>query len=147
MHQATTRSKNCLRIGITFEGLNVDIGRMRYICWVQNDDPNTSADCTHAGALIEGMKAEYLLADRGYDSDAIAEQAQRKGMEEVIPPRKSRKTPRSYDKYLYRYRHWVGNAFLQLRRWRGIVTRYAKRAESFLAAAQIKCLALWLGIL
>jgi transposase len=49
-------------------------------------------------------------------------------MEEVIPPRKSRKTPRSYDKYLYRYRHLVENAFLQLKHWRDIATRYAKNA-------------------
>jgi transposase len=97
--------------------------------------------------LIEGIEAQYLLADRGYDSNAIAEQAQRQGMEVLIPPRKNRKAPRSYDKYLYRYRHLVENAFLQLKRWRGIATRYAKRAESFLAAVQVRCLAPWLGIL
>jgi transposase len=107
----------------------------------------TRADCTHAGALIEGMKAQYLLVDRGYDSDAIAQQAQRLGMEVVIPPRKKRKQPRSYDRPLYQYRHLVENAFLHLKRWRGIGTRYAKRAESFLAAVQILCLALWLGVL
>jgi transposase len=87
------------------------------------------------------------LADCGYDSDAIAEQAQRQGMEVVIRPRKNRKQPRSCDKYLYRYRHLVENAFLQLKRWRGITTRYTKRAESFLAAVQIRRLALWLNIL
>jgi hypothetical protein len=41
----------------------------------------------------------------------------------------------------------VENAFLQLKRWRGIATWYAKRAESFLAAVQIRCLALWLNVL
>ena len=34
-----------------------------------------SADCTSAVLLIEGMTAEYLLADKGYDSDAVVEQA------------------------------------------------------------------------
>jgi lactam utilization protein B len=29
------------------------------------------ADCTQAGALIEGITAQHLLAERGYDSDAI----------------------------------------------------------------------------
>ena len=35
----------------------------------------TTADCTQAGKLIEGLSAENLLADKGYDSDAIIELA------------------------------------------------------------------------
>ena len=31
----------------------------------------TRADCTQAQSLIAGMTAEHLLADKGYDSDAI----------------------------------------------------------------------------
>jgi transposase len=96
--------------------------------------------------LIEGIDAQYLLADKGYDSDAIVEQAQCQGMQAVIPPRKNRKEPRSYDKHLYKLRHLVENAFLHLKRWRGIATRYAKNEASFLAAVQIRCLALWLDI-
>ena len=38
------------------------------------------------------------------------------------------------------------NTFLHLKRWRGIATRYAKRASSFLAVIQIRCIALWAGI-
>ena len=56
-----------------------------------------TADCTQASALIEGLSAEHLLADRGYDSDAIVQQATSQGMQVVIPPRKNRKTPRAYD--------------------------------------------------
>jgi transposase len=97
--------------------------------------------------LIEGITAEHLLADRGYDSDAIVEQAQRQGMKVQIPPRKNRKTLRSYDKHLYKLRHLVENAFLHLKNWRGIATRYAKNASSFLAAVQIRCLILWLNVL
>jgi len=96
--------------------------------------------------LIEGISAEYLLADRGYDSDAIVEQAKKQGMEPVIPPRKNRKLLREYDKELYKLRHLVENAFLHLKRWRGIATRYAKNTASFLAAVQIRCLALWANI-
>jgi len=36
----------------------------------------------------------------------------------------------------------VENAFLYLKRWRGIATRYAKNAASFLAAIHIRCIAL-----
>lgn len=33
------------------------------------DDP--AADCTQAAGLMEGMCAQHLVADKGYDTDAI----------------------------------------------------------------------------
>lgn len=106
----------------------------------------TRADCTQAGRLIEGITAEHLLADKAYDSDAIIEQAQDQGMNPVIPPRRNRKEQREYDEELYKLRHLVENAFLHLKRWRGIATRYAKNTASFLAAVHIRCIALWANI-
>ncbi|MGC3988580.1 MAG: IS5 family transposase [Chthoniobacteraceae bacterium] len=104
------------------------------------------ADCRQALPLIAGLRADYLVADRGYDTDAIVNQAQAQGMEPVIPPRKHRKIQRPYDEYLYRLRHLVENAILRLKGWRSIATRYAKRASSFLAIVQIRCLFLWLSV-
>jgi transposase len=65
-------------------------------------------------------------------------------MTPVIPPRKNRKELRKYDEYLYKLRHLVENAFLLLKRWRGIATRYAKNVASFVAAVQIRCIAICL---
>ena len=96
--------------------------------------------------MIDGFKMEHLLADKGYDSDAIVAKAKEQGAQAVIPPRKNRKEPRAYDKGLYQLRHLVENAFLHLKRWRGIATRYVKNLSSFVAAVQIRCLALWLTI-
>ncbi|WP_410519507.1 DDE-type integrase/transposase/recombinase [Candidatus Bandiella numerosa] len=96
--------------------------------------------------LIEEMKAEYLLADRGCDANYIIDHAQKLGMRVVIPPKKNRITQRKYDKDLYKTRHIVENTFLHLKRCRGIATRYAKNSASFLAAIQIRCLSLWLKI-
>lgn len=104
------------------------------------------ADCTQAHRLIEGFEADYLLADKGYDSDAILDQAKSQKMEPVIPPKRNRKEQRSYDKDLYKLRHLVENAFLKLKGWRGIATRYAKNAASFLAAIQIRCALIWASI-
>jgi transposase len=67
-------------------------------------------------------------------------------MHAVIPPKKNRTIQRPYDEALYKLRHLVENAFLMLKRWRGIATRYAKNGRSFLAAVHIRCLALWLNI-
>ena len=106
----------------------------------------TTADCTQASKLIDGLDAGHLLADKAYDSQDIIDLAAVLGMNPVIPPRKNRKIQRNYDKDLYKLRHLVENAFLHLKQWRGIATRYAKNSASFLAAVHIRCLALWAKI-
>ncbi|WP_419866563.1 IS5 family transposase [Methylomonas koyamae] len=107
----------------------------------------TTADCSQASTLIDGLDAQHLLADKGYDSDAIVAQAEADNMAVVIPPRRNRKQPRECDRQLYRLRHLVENAFLHLKRWRGTATRYAKNTALFLAAVQIRCIAFWAAIL
>ena len=97
--------------------------------------------------MIEGLEGEALLADRGYDADAIVESAGKAGMQVVIPPKRNRKKPREYDKYLYKLRHLVENAFLRLKEWRGVATRYAKRLSSYLAIVQIRCACMWLKVI
>ena len=106
-----------------------------------------TADCAKAGELIENTGARGLIADRGYDSDKIVQNAANLGMKVVILPRKNRKVQRNYDKNTYKIRKLVENAFLHLKRWRGIATRYCKNLSSFLASVQIRCLAVWGNIL
>ncbi len=106
----------------------------------------TRADCKEAVHLIEGICAEVLLADRGYDTNDILAYAVSAGMETVIPPKKNRREQRQYDKYLYKLRHLVENCFLVLKRWRGIATRYAKTSDAFIAAVHVRCIAIWAAI-
>ena len=107
----------------------------------------TRADCSEAISLIEGFNAESLLADRGYDTDEIIQTSFDKNMQVIIPPKASRKVQRKYDKHIYKFRHLVENAFLHLKQWRGIATRYAKRHQSFLAIVQIRCILLWAKVI
>ena len=93
--------------------------------------------------MIKEINALALLADRGYDVNSIIELARSMGMEIVIPPKKNRIDQREYDKDLYKLRHLVENAFLMLKQWRGIATRYAKNTDSFLAAVRIRSLYHW----
>ena len=106
----------------------------------------SEADCKQAVNLIGEMKAQYLLADRGYDANCIIDYAEELNMNIVISPKKNRIIQRKYDKDLYKIRHIVENTFLHLKRWREIATRYAKNSASFIAAIQIRCLSLWLKI-
>ena len=107
----------------------------------------TRADCKEASKLIQDIVAEYLLADKAYDTEEIIQKAEEQSMQIVIPPKKNRKSKRLYDKGLYKLRHLVENAILHLKRWRGIATRYAKTTASSLAGVQIRCIAMWAEIL
>ena len=106
----------------------------------------TTADCTQAGPLIAGIPAENLIADKAYDTNEIIEMTKLSATAAVIPPKRNRKEQRDFDRHIYKQRHLVENAFLKIKQWRGIATRYAKRVSSFVAAVQIRCLALWLQI-
>ena len=106
------------------------------------------ADCTQAEALRDGIPldaatAEYLLADRGYDTNRVLAAARERGITPVIPPQRNRKVAREYDAVLYQARHLVENSFGKLKEWRGVATRYAKNAASYLAICQIRALAIW----
>ena len=103
----------------------------------------TSADCKEACDLIDGLSASALLADKAYDVDSLIDQAMKQGMKIVTPPKKNRKEHRAHDKYQYKFRHLEENAFLNLKRWRDIATRYTINTASFLAAVQIRWIDLW----
>ena len=49
------------------------------------------ADCKEAIHLIDGISAETLLADRGYDTNQIIAYAADAGMNIVIPAKRNRK--------------------------------------------------------
>ena len=80
----------------------------------------TVADCSQALPLIEGIKAEHLLADKAYDTNEIVAGASARGMNPVIPPKSNRKEKRDYDRALYKLRHLVENGFLEFKQWRGV---------------------------
>lgn len=103
----------------------------------------TVNDCTKAVELTANIAHDILIADRGYDTNTIIEISKKRDSIIVIPPKKSRKVQRHYNKELYRLRHRVENAFEVLKRWRGIATRYAKHTASYLAAVQIACVSAW----
>ena len=112
----------------------------------------TVADCTQAEALIDGIEidrieTEHLLADRGYDTNKVLAAARARGMAAVIPPKRNRKVAREYDRALYQARHLVGNGFGESKEWRGVATRYARNAASYLAICRIRALTLWAKII
>lgn len=85
-----------------------------------------------------------LLADRAYDTDAIRAFADERGAWANIPPKSNRKGSFAFSSWVYRQRNLVERFFNKLKPFRGIATRYDRKAENFLAA--IKLLAVSLGL-
>ncbi len=67
---------------------------------------------------LEGFSTAYVLADKGYDSDALIEAVQMTGATAVIPPKRNRKVLREYDKILYQERNLVERLFQKLKHFR-----------------------------
>lgn len=96
-------------------------------------------DMTMAATLIEAAAGRFdrLIADRGYDTNAIRAAIAAQGAEVVIPSTTSRRAPIHYDRNVYRARNLVERLWCRLKDWRRIATRYDKLARNFLAAAHI----------
>lgn len=58
------------------------------------------ADMTEAVARIQGIEAQSVIADKGYDADAFVDTIETRGAQAVIPPRSHRLTQRAYDRHL-----------------------------------------------
>lgn len=95
------------------------------------------ADVTQGQALISGIRAEHVIADKGYDSSELVEAIEASGAEAVIPPRSNRKQPREYDDHLYKERSLVELFLNKVKNCRRVATRYEKTARNYLAFWQL----------
>lgn len=87
--------------------------------------------------------AAIMIADRGYDSDAIRADILQSGGEPIIPGRSSRKKPIAIDKQIYRMRNLIERCINKLKCSRRVATRYDKTALSFLGFIHIAAVRLW----
>ena len=94
-----------------------------------------SSEYDQAESLIEGFKADFVLADRGYDSNRLIELIRASGATVVIPARKNRLEQRDYDKVIYKERNLVERLFQKLKHYRRIATRYERLARDYIASA------------
>jgi len=101
------------------------------------------ADITQAEPLLEGLNAEAVLADKGYDADALIDSIQASGAMAVIPPKRNRVVQRNYDRHLYKDRNLVERFFNRIKQFRRIATRYEKLARNYLSFLNLVCAYIW----
>ena len=89
--------------------------------------------------------AKELLADKGYDTDAIRAFLKKRGIRPVIPGKSNRKKKIRHDKKVYKGRNVVERCFCRLKDFRRIATRYDKLAQNFFSAlCFVATLAYWI---
>jgi putative transposase len=71
--------------------------------------------------LIDGLTAEYVIADRAYDADRLYQKTIDQGGDPVVPPRCHRKRQHAYDKALYKERNRVERFFRSLPHARAVL--------------------------
>jgi transposase len=67
---------------------------------------------------LDGRRAEAVLADKGYDSDAIVARIESLGAVAVIPSRRRRKVQRLHDRTLYKLRNRIERCFNRFKQFR-----------------------------
>lgn len=85
-----------------------------------------------------------LLADEGYDADAIREQLADAKVEAVIPAKTNHRNPAPHNPAKYRWRNRIERLFNKLKNWRRIATRYDKTAQSYIGFVSLASALLWL---
>jgi transposase len=107
--------------------------------------PGQASDMGAVPELLAGLPTPTnVIADRGYDSNAVLELISRSGAQASIPSCSRRVVRRSVDPGIYRQRNQVERFFCRLKHFRRVATRFDKLARNFLAAVLLASTRLWL---
>jgi transposase len=129
--------------------------------------PGQSHESTQLGAVLDAIRVarpegsagrprkrpERLIADRGYSFPRCRRLLRQRGIPHTIPERRDQRErraggpgrPPGFDPVVYRRRNVVERCVNRLKHWRGIGTRYEKRAVNYRAAVVIAALMIWVA--
>jgi transposase len=96
-------------------------------------------------------RPEHLIADKGYSYPRCRKALRQRGIPHTIPERTDQRTrrarrpgrPLSFDTTRYRRRTVVERCINRLKQWRGLATRFEKRAANYRAMVVIAAILLW----
>jgi transposase len=97
-------------------------------------------------------RPDHLIADKGYSHPSTRRLLRQRGIPPTIPERRDQHArrahrpgrPPAFDPAVYRRRNVVERCVNRLKQWRGLATRFDKRAANFHAAVVIAALLMWL---
>ncbi|WP_390635869.1 IS5 family transposase [Limnoglobus roseus] len=94
--------------------------------------PGQAGDGPRAAALLAGHRPRVVIADRGYDSDALRRLVRRLRAKAVIRPLGCRRRRVRYDRRVYRTRNVVERFWARVKQCRRVATRYDKLDQCYL---------------
>lgn len=102
-------------------------------------------DGRSAADMLAGIgDGQILLADRGYDSDALRYTLKERGAWANVKPMPNRKNIPAFSQFLYRYRNLVERFFNKLKHFRAVATRFEKHDANFLALVKLAAARIWM---
>ena len=95
----------------------------------------------------------HLIADKAYSHPSTRRLLRRRGIPHTIPERVDQQARRArrpgrrptFDPETYRRRNVVERCINRLKQWRGLATRFEKRAANYRALVVIAALTVWLA--
>lgn len=122
-------------------------------------------DTTELQAVLDGIRVprlvgrprtrpERVIADKGYSSRSNRLLLSSRGIKVTIPEREDQLghrrrrgsaggRPFAFDAQIYKARNVIERAFGWIKHWRGIATRYDKKAVNFLGGLLVRTMLLW----
>jgi transposase len=128
--------------------------------------PGQRHDSTQLAAVLDAIRVprpggrgrprkrpDRLIADKGYAYERCRKALRRRGIPHVIPERDDQRARRAhkpgrkpaFDRAAYRRRNVVERCVNRRKQWRGIATRFEKRAANYRALVVVAALMIWLG--
>jgi transposase len=127
--------------------------------------PGQWHDSTQLGPVLDGIwvprpggrgrprtRPDRLIADKGYSYPRCRRLLRGRHIPHTIPERSDQRArraarpgrPLAFDQAIYKRRNVVERAINRLKQWRGLATRYEKRAVNYRAMVVIASIAIWL---
>ena len=106
--------------------------------------PGQASDITVAPDLLEGQKANAVLADKAYDSNDLRERIASMKAQAVIPSKRNRKIFIPHDTAIYKHRNQIERCFGRLKHFRRFATRYDRRTIHFTGFVHLAAAMIWL---
>jgi transposase len=95
--------------------------------------------------MLEALPRKcILLADRGYDSDALRAKVAARGATANIRPLDHRIDPPPFSPRLYKHRNRVERFFNRIKHYRAVATRFDKHDANFLASVKLAAIRIWM---
>ncbi len=106
--------------------------------------PGNTHDAKVAMLAINAVPpSQYLVADKGYDSNALPLWLSERGTTPVITSKSNRKVQIKHDKAIYRQRNVIERMFCRLKDWRRVATRFDRNIKTFIATIAIAAMVTW----